>query len=194
MVFSALSNGRPQQHGDGPKCRFLPLRTTQRRIGTCCLLQGKHDRIFQEEVVVQEPERPPDDELPPPTSSGPTCDVHSFFFRDKFIGKCCSFVGGAFFRLRSVPRPHFKPEHQQPEEEHSIRPDKESDPKLHVTQQHNETGGRESTTTEEVETTTNALSTTTESDVPDISVRLFINSSCREGYVLDSNYNCVEEF
>lgn len=200
VMFCSVSNERPQHHIDAPKCRFLPLRTTQRRIGTCCLLPGKHNRIFEEEVVVQEPERPPDEESPPPAPSAPTCDVHAFIFRDKFIGKCCSFVGGAFFRLRSVLRPHFRPEHHHDEEEeeeehHGDVPRKESNyTLLEAHHRNNETNGG-SNRTEEVETTTSASShTTTESEVPDISVRLFINSSCREGYVLDSNYNCVEEF
>lgn len=168
-AFIAFSTGRPEH--TPPKCRFLPLKTTQRRIGTCCLLPGKHDRVFREDVVVQEPERPPDEDVPSTMPPGPTCDVHAFFFRDKFIGKCCSFVGGAFFRLRSILKPHFKQEESN---------------STSVTGNYNET------TTEEVVTTTETAAS--ESEVPDISVRLFINSSCREGYVLDSNYNCVEEF
>lgn len=200
IVCCKLSETRPQHRSHLPNCRFLPLLTTQGRIGTCCILPGKHNRIFHDEVVVEEPERPPDEDSPPPVPSKPTCDVHPFFFRAKFVGKCCSFVGGKFFRLRSVLRPNVTSEVDIQEQEnpgkHAISG---TEPSVYLkTVEVKELISPKATeateNTLQTETTTAATEVKTEGAIPDISVRVFIDSSCREGYVLDSNYNCVEEF
>lgn len=50
------------------------------------------------------------------------------------------------------------------------------------------------TTEAVVETTSEGYSTTTVSIPESLDSRVFINSSCKEGYVLDANSNCVKEF
>lgn len=147
-------------------CLFLPLENSEgRRLGTCCVFPGGHRRFFGDAVLARLP--------------------HTIEKRDDDDSRpspqrppSCDIHPLMFRDIRVGVCCTFTGRfHGQPED--TILPE-----------------AKEDTTESTVESgsTTESYSSTTIAVPLSFDTRDFINSSCREGYVLDANYDCVKAF
>lgn len=187
-----------------PFCKMVHLLTPQRVIGSCCLLPSPLRYKFRQGVMVPDLQpREPFDEEP----QEPSCDMHYLKIKWIEVGICCTFVGGPFGRYPGPlfpimsKRPRFK--ETASDTQGLAFPLEEGPPRGDIAGGITEVKDQYETTTEIVTQETTEVTTTQQPEainsspaprLPEIGPRLFIDTYCKSGYVMDANYRCMEMF